>query len=249
MNVALFTSTFLFIPFLSPLLPSPLSSPLSHTAISDLTSEMNDQTYHVTAVRTMMTSFRTMFFEHVGTEGYVKIVGAMLQHCVLERVLLSPIDAVYCTQYAVLLNSLDVSTAHTVRTLFLHGVHDSFSTGPFILLLLQFVFLTFPMHTLFFLYFLPIPLPFFRSLPYPSSTRLKLLLSSLHSSQHILAYPPSHSPFMDSLPSSLSPSLFPSFPHFFPTHTHPYSLSLSCPLHHNHITPYYIISSLPSLSP
>ena len=41
-----------------------------------------------------------------------------MQHCVLDRVLLSPIDAVYCTQYAVLLNTLEVRTYTSTAFIF-----------------------------------------------------------------------------------------------------------------------------------
>ena len=70
---------------------------------------MNDQHYHVQAVKSLMLSIKESFFAHVGNHGSVSIVDTMLQHCMLERVLLSPVDAVYCTQFALLFNELDVS--------------------------------------------------------------------------------------------------------------------------------------------
>ena len=68
---------------------------------------MNDQTYHVEAVKGIMDGLKDEFFSHV-TSDYGFIVTGIMQHCVLERVLLSPIDAVYCTQYGILLNTLEV---------------------------------------------------------------------------------------------------------------------------------------------
>lgn len=93
---------------------------LTNTAISDLTSEMNDQHYHVQAVKSLMLSIKDTFFAHVGNHGSVSIVDTMLQHCMLERVLLSPVDAVYCTQFALLFNELDVSllSSHLLPPLF-----------------------------------------------------------------------------------------------------------------------------------
>ena len=78
---------------------------------------MNDQTYHVEAVKTLMESLKDQFFSHV-TSNFGIIVDSVMQHCVLDRVLLSPIDAVYCTQYAVLLNTLEVRT-YTSSVLFI----------------------------------------------------------------------------------------------------------------------------------
>jgi Transcription factor/nuclear export subunit protein 2 len=86
----------------------------THTAISDLTSEMNDQHYHVQAVKSLMLTIKDTFFAHVAGVGTTRIVQVMMQHCMLERVLLSPVDAVYCTQFAVLLNELDVSHHHLI---------------------------------------------------------------------------------------------------------------------------------------
>ena len=65
-----------------------------------------------------MLSIKDTFFAHVGNHGSVSIVDTMLQHCMLERVLLSPVDAVYCTQFALLFNELDVSL-HYVLIFFL----------------------------------------------------------------------------------------------------------------------------------
>ena len=76
--------------------------------IADLTTEMNDQTYHVEAVKSILNDSKDEFFSHV-TSDFSVIVDSMMQHCVLPRVLLSPIDAIYCTQYAILLVNLEVS--------------------------------------------------------------------------------------------------------------------------------------------
>ena len=76
--------------------------------IADLTTEMNDQTYHVEAVKSILNDSKNEFFTHV-TSDYSVIVDSLMQHCVLPRVLLSPVDAIYCTQYAILLVNLEVS--------------------------------------------------------------------------------------------------------------------------------------------
>jgi hypothetical protein len=75
---------------------------------------MNDQHYHVQAVKSLMLTIKDTFFAHVAGVGTTRIVQVMMQHCMLERVLLSPVDAVYCTQFAVLLNDLDVSHHHLI---------------------------------------------------------------------------------------------------------------------------------------
>lgn len=78
---------------------------------------MNDQHYHVQAVKSLMLTIKDTFFAHVAGVGTTRIVQVMMQHCMLERVLLSPVDAVYCTQFAVLLNELDVSYHHLIMFL------------------------------------------------------------------------------------------------------------------------------------
>ena len=87
-------------------------------AISELTTEMNDLGSHVKATRALVAANRDKYFSHVSSENWLHIVENILQHCVLDRVLMSPLDAVYCAHFARLLHNAEVPLVSTVNFMY-----------------------------------------------------------------------------------------------------------------------------------
>ena len=94
-------------------------------AMSDLTNEMGEQAKHVAAIRAMVTDQRMSYFQSHLTGQSVNnthngsfIVDYLMQHCVLDRVLMSPVDAVYGTHFGLLLHNVEMPLYSTIQ--FLH---------------------------------------------------------------------------------------------------------------------------------
>ena len=95
-------------------------------AMSDLTNEMGEQAKHVAAIRAMVTDQRMSYFQSHLTGGQPAehshnasfIVDYLMQHCVLDRVLMSPVDAVYGTHFGLLLHNVEMPLYSTIQ--FLH---------------------------------------------------------------------------------------------------------------------------------
>ena len=91
-------------------------------AMSDLTNEMGEQAKHVAAIRAMVTDQRQSYFRHLDQPEHAHasslIVDYLMQHCVLDRVLMSPVDAVFGTHFGLLLHNVEMPLYSTIQ--FLH---------------------------------------------------------------------------------------------------------------------------------
>jgi THO complex subunit 2 len=57
------------------------------------------------------------YFKHVNESEINLIISYIMQHCVLDRVLLSPLDAIYCTYFGIIFHTLEVYRFSTVSYL------------------------------------------------------------------------------------------------------------------------------------
>jgi THO complex subunit 2 len=89
-----------------------------------LKEELDAQRKHVESIRNMMIHFKKSYLTHVTSELSPKTTEYIMQHCLFARVILSPTDAIFCSQFFMLLHSLETpgfSTIHfidkTMKTL------------------------------------------------------------------------------------------------------------------------------------
>lgn len=89
-----------------------------------LKEELDHQRKHVEIIRNMMIHFKKDYLTHVTSELSPKTTEYIMQYCLFARVILSPTDAIFCSQFFMLLHSLETpgfSTIHfidkTMKTL------------------------------------------------------------------------------------------------------------------------------------
>jgi THO complex subunit 2 len=89
-----------------------------------LKEEQDSQRRHIELIRTMISSHKDAYLSHVSAESSPKSTENVMQHCVFPRVLMSPTDAIFCSQFFMLLHTQETpgfSTIHfidkTMKTL------------------------------------------------------------------------------------------------------------------------------------
>lgn len=84
-----------------------------------LTEENDIQQKHVDLIRKMITAHKSTYLSHVVRENSHKITESIMQYCVYPRTLISPSDALFSSQFFMLLHTLETpgfSTIHFIHT-------------------------------------------------------------------------------------------------------------------------------------
>lgn len=88
-----------------------------------LADELDQQKKHVENIKRMINSQKDMYFSPVGSDNYSKMTENIMQYCVHSRVLMSPLDAVFCSQFFLYLH-----TAETPKFSTIHFLHRTMRT-------------------------------------------------------------------------------------------------------------------------
>jgi THO complex subunit 2 len=84
------------------------------TVIKELQEEMDAQRKHTDAMCKMLVAMKDQYFSHCRPEDVSKVADYLVQYCVLERITMSPTDAVFCSQFCYQLHKAETPFFSTV---------------------------------------------------------------------------------------------------------------------------------------
>jgi THO complex subunit 2 len=80
-----------------------------------LKEELDNQRRHIDVIRGMILNFKGSYLTHVTSELSPKTTEYIMQYCLYSRVILSPTDAIFCSQFFMLLHSLETPGFSTIH--------------------------------------------------------------------------------------------------------------------------------------
>lgn len=80
-----------------------------------LKEELDAQRKHIDIIRAMIVNSKRSYLTHVTSELSPKTTEYIMQYCLFSRVILSPTDAIFCSQFFMLLHSLETPGFSTIH--------------------------------------------------------------------------------------------------------------------------------------